>query len=113
MGDDARHGIAAAVVVVEHLGEEAPDGGDGGEHSVSILDAMLIESVEDVLFAQAVGKRQSMVVRKASANLLQGDHRGSHMSRMEVVRTQESPRPSPVHKKLTRAGSASYVYYTW
>ena len=35
------------------------------------------------------------------------------MSRMEAVRTQEPPRRSPVQRKLTRAGSVSYLHYTW
>ena len=65
-------GVAATVVVAEDLAEEAPDGGDGSEHSVSILDAMLIESVEDAQFAQGVGERQSLAAREASADLLQG-----------------------------------------
>ena len=68
-----RHGVTATVVLVEDLAEEAPDGGDGTEHSVAILDAMLIESVEDARFAQGVGERQSLVARKASADLLQGE----------------------------------------
>ena len=74
MGDDSGNGVAATVVLAEDLAEEAPDGGDGSENSVSILDAMLIESVEDAQFAQGVSERQSLAAREASADLLQGGH---------------------------------------
>src|SRR4029077_1469708 len=76
MGDDSGHGVTATMVLAEDLTEEAPDGGDGTEHSVAVLDAVLIKSVEDAQFAQGVGERQSLVARKASADLLQGGHRG-------------------------------------
>ena len=75
MGDDPRHGVTAAVVLAEDLAEEAPDGGDRAEHSVAILDAVLVEGVEDAGFGQGVGERQSLVAREASADLLQGGHR--------------------------------------
>ena len=65
MGDDPRHGVAATVVVAEDLGEEAPDGGDGAEHSVSILDAMLIESVEDAGSLKESANRQSLVAQQS------------------------------------------------
>ena len=113
MGDDPGYGVAATVVLAEDLAEKAPDGGDGTEHSVAILDAMLIESVEDAVFAQGVGERQSLVAHEASADLLQGGHRESQMSRVEVMRTQEAPQRSPVRRKVTRAGIASYLHYTW
>ena len=74
MGDDSGHRITATVVLAENLAEEAPDGGDRSENSVSILGAMLIESVENIPFAQGVSERQSLAVRKASADLLQGGH---------------------------------------
>ena len=45
VGDDARDGIAAAVVVAEHLAEEAPDGRDRVEHPVAVLDAVFVEDV--------------------------------------------------------------------
>ena len=57
MGDDPGDGVAAVVVLAEDLGEEAPDGSDGAEHPVAILEIMLIESVEAAGFAQGVGKR--------------------------------------------------------
>ena len=63
-GDPRQWEAAATVVLAEDLAEEAPDGGDGSEHSVAILDAVLIESVEDAEFAQGVGERQSLVARK-------------------------------------------------
>ena len=74
MGDDSGHGFTATVVLAEDLAEETPDGCDGTENSVSILDAMLIESFQDAQFAQGVGERQSLAAREASADLLQGGH---------------------------------------
>ena len=37
MCEHARDGVAAAVVVAEDLGEEAPDGGDRAEDAVAVL----------------------------------------------------------------------------
>jgi hypothetical protein len=62
------------VVLAEDLAGEVPDGGDRVEHPVAVLDAVLVEGVEDAAFAQGVGKGQSLVARKASADLLQGGH---------------------------------------
>ena len=76
MGDDAGDGITAAVVLAEDLAEEAPDGGDGAEHSVAELDAVLVEGVEDAGLGQGVGEGESLVAREASADLLQGGHEG-------------------------------------
>ena len=61
MGDDARHGIAAAMVLAEHLGEEAPDGRDRAEHPVPVLDTVFVEGVEDAGLGQDVGERQALV----------------------------------------------------
>src|SRR5262249_13725666 len=80
VGDDSGHGITAAVVLAQDLAEEAPDGGDGTEQPVAILDAVLLKGVEDTEFAQGVGERESLVAREASADLLQGGHRGSRVS---------------------------------
>ena len=71
MSDDARDGIAATVVVAEHLREKAPDGSNGVEHSVPILDAMIVENVQDVGFGQNIRKGKPLVARKAGADLLQ------------------------------------------
>lgn len=76
MGDDPGYGVTATVVLIEDLTEKAPDGRDGTEHSVAIIEAMLIESVEDAQFAQGVGEWQSLVAREASADLLQCGHKG-------------------------------------
>ena len=70
MGDDPRHGVAAAVVVAEDLGEEAPDGRDRAEHPVAILDAVLVEGVADAGFGQDVGEREALVAREAGAQLI-------------------------------------------
>jgi hypothetical protein len=48
MRDDSRHGIAAAVVFAEYLAEKTPNGCDRVEHSVPILNAILIEDVQNV-----------------------------------------------------------------
>src|SRR5262249_39563653 len=47
------------------------------------LDAVLLKGVEDTEFAQGVGERESLVAREASADLLQGGHRGSRVSGYE------------------------------
>jgi hypothetical protein len=47
VGEDARDGVAAAVVVAEHLAEEAPDGGDRAEHPVAVLDLVFVEDFQD------------------------------------------------------------------
>ena len=90
MGDDPGYGVTATVVLAEDLAEKAPDGGDGTEHSVAILDAMLIESVEDAGFAQGVGERQSLVRAKRARTSFRVVIGESQMPRVEVMRTQEA-----------------------
>ena len=63
MGDDPRHGVAAAVVLAEDLTEEAPDRGDGAEQAVAVLDAVLVERLENTAFAQGVGEGKSLVAQ--------------------------------------------------
>src|SRR5580693_5462200 len=113
MGDDPGYGVTATLVLIEDLAEKAPDGSDGTEHSVAIIEAMLIESVEDAQFAQGVGERQSLVARKASADLLQGSHRRITNSLVEVARNREAPKPSPALRRATRTEIASPLHYTW
>ena len=74
MCEDARDGVAAAVVVAEDLAEEAPDGGDGAEDAVAEGDAVLLQRVENAVPAQGIGEGQTLVARKASADLLQSGH---------------------------------------
>ena len=74
MGDDPRHGVAAAVVVAEDLGEEAPDGRDRVEHPVAVLDAVLVEGVADAGLGQDVGEGEALVAREAGAELIQARH---------------------------------------
>ena len=62
MGDDARHGVTATVVVAEHLGEEAPDGRDRAEHPVPVLDAVLVEGVVDAGLGQDVREGDEFTV---------------------------------------------------
>ena len=74
VGDDPRHGVAAAVVVAEDLGEEAPDGRDRAEHPVAVLDAVLVEGVADAGLGQDVGEREALVAREAGAEPIQARH---------------------------------------
>src|SRR5437588_6912250 len=71
VSDDPGHGVAAAVVVAEHLAEEAPDGRDRAEHPVALRDAVLVEDIEDAGFGQNSGKRKPLVPRAAGADRLQ------------------------------------------
>ena len=64
MGDDPRHGIAAAMVLAEDLGEEAPDGRDRAEHPVAVPDAVLVEGVVDPGLGQDVCEREALVRAK-------------------------------------------------
>jgi hypothetical protein len=70
MGDDPRHGVAAGLVVAEHLGEEAPEGRDGVEHPIAGADAVLVEGVADAGFGQDLGEREALVAREAGAELI-------------------------------------------
>jgi hypothetical protein len=71
VGDDARHGVAAGVVVAEDLREEAPGGRDRAEDPVAVSDAVLVEGGADAGFGQDVGERQALVAREAGAELIQ------------------------------------------
>ena len=66
--DDPSHGVAATVVVAEHLAEEAPDGRDRIENAVPILDAMIVENVEDVGFGQNIRKGKPRAARETGAD---------------------------------------------
>ena len=74
MSEDARDGVAAAVVVAEDLSEEAPDGGNGAEDSVAEQNAVLVERVEDAVLAQGSGEGQALIARETVADLLEGHH---------------------------------------
>src|SRR5262249_44536832 len=80
VGEDARDGVAAAVVVAEDLAQEAPDGGRWAEQPVAIPDAVLVEDFQDAGFGQGAGEGQSLVARDVGADLLQGGHGGSRVS---------------------------------
>jgi hypothetical protein len=75
VGEDAGHGVAAAVVVAEHLGEEPPDGRDRAEHPVPVLDPVLVEDAPDARLGQDIGKREALVPREAGADRVQAGHR--------------------------------------
>jgi hypothetical protein len=68
MRDDPRYGIAATVVFAENLTQETPDGRDGAEHSVPILDAMFVEDGPDAGLCQDVREREPLTARKAGAH---------------------------------------------
>src|SRR5262249_31718466 len=74
VGEDARDGVAAAVVVAEGLAEEGPDGGDRVAQPVTEADAVLVEGGEDAGPAQRGGEGQALVAREADADLLEGGH---------------------------------------
>ena len=59
------------MVLAEDLGEEAPEGRDRGEDPVAVADAVFLEDVMDARLGQDVGEREAVVVREASAELLQ------------------------------------------
>ncbi len=71
MGDDPRHGVAARVVVAEHLGEEAPDGGGRVEDPIAVADSVHVEGIADAGLGQDVGEREALVAREAGAELIQ------------------------------------------
>ena len=108
-----RHGVAATVVVAEDLAEEAPDGRDGAEHPVAVLDAVLVEGVEDAASRSRSRRTGGPGRAKRARTSFRVVIGGSQMSRVEVARTQEAPQRSPVRRKVTRAGIASYLHYTW
>jgi hypothetical protein len=68
--DDSGHGVAAAVVVAEHLAEEAPEGRDRIENAVPILDALVVEDVEDVGFGQNIRKGKTRAARETGTDRL-------------------------------------------
>jgi hypothetical protein len=74
VGDDARHGVAAAVVVAEDLGEEAPEGRERAEHPVAVLDLMFVEGIPDAGLGQDVCEREALVACEAGAELIQAGH---------------------------------------
>ena len=74
MRNDSRHGIAATMVVAEHLTQKAPDGRDRAEHSVPKLDAMVVENFPDAGLGQNVREWESLIVRKAGAHRIQARH---------------------------------------
>src|SRR2546429_3901363 len=74
MSDDSRHGIAATMVIAEHLTEKAPDGPDRAEHTVSIRDAMVVENVQNLRFGQDIRKRESLIACETSADRIQAGH---------------------------------------
>jgi hypothetical protein len=74
VNEEARDGVAAAVVVAEDLREESPEGGNGAEDAVAEQNAMLVERGEDPVLAQGSGEGQALSTREAVADLLEGRH---------------------------------------
>jgi hypothetical protein len=66
VGDDPCHDVAAAVVLAEDLGEEAPEGRDRVEDPVAVRDAVLVEGVVDAGFGQdSANGRPSLRAKRA------------------------------------------------
>jgi hypothetical protein len=63
------------VVVAENLREEAPDGRDGVEQPVAVLDLVFVEDLRDAGLGQDVSERQPLVAREAGTNRIQTCHR--------------------------------------
>ena len=70
MSDDARDGIATAMIVAQHLREEAPDRRDRVENSVAVFDAIIVEDVQDHGFGQNIRKGKPPIARKTGAHRL-------------------------------------------
>jgi hypothetical protein len=83
MRDDLRYGIAATVVFAEYLTQEAPDGRDRAEHSVSIPDTMFVENIPDAGLGQDIREREPLIARKAGAYGIQARH-GTALSLMAI-----------------------------
>jgi hypothetical protein len=62
------------MVVAEDLREEAPDGRDGVENAVAVLDALIVEDVQDHGFGQNLGKGKPGVARETGVDRLQVGH---------------------------------------
>jgi hypothetical protein len=76
VGEDARDGVEAAVVVAEHLGEEAPDGGHRVEQPVAEGDAVLVGAsrMQDSVKESAKGRPRSRAKRaRTSSSVIRGD----------------------------------------
>ena len=65
VGDDPRHGVAAGVVVGEHLREEAPDGRDGVEHAVAVAGASSSRNLDADLVEHLAGRKPSLRAKRA------------------------------------------------
>src|SRR5262249_33742785 len=108
VGDDAGHGVAAAVVVTEDLAEEAPDGGGGAEQAVAGPDAVVVEGLEDAGLGQGGGEGAGLVAREAGADLIQGGHEGSRMSAVRG-RAQEARWARSGQRKHARESPPGFI----
>jgi hypothetical protein len=72
--EDACDGVAAAVVVAEHLGEEAPDGRERVEQPVAVLDFVFVEDFQDAGLSQDLGEGQPLAAGEAGADHVQTRH---------------------------------------
>ena len=111
MGDDARDGVAAAVVVAEHLAEEAPEGRDRAEHPVAVLDLVFVEDFQDAGLGQDLGERQPLAAREAGANRLQTRHGSPSLSGDGILdrgrhHARRSRRPTTLRLLFARAVTA-------
>jgi hypothetical protein len=84
VGDDVGDGVAAAVVVAEHLAEEAPDGRDRAEHPVPVRDPVLVEHAPDTILSQDVRQRQPLALREAARTVFKFVIGSASVSRIGV-----------------------------
>jgi len=66
-GDDPRHGVAAAVVLAQHLAEEAPEGRDRAEHPVRYWTPYSLRTLT-MLASVRRRQRKPVVAREAAAD---------------------------------------------
>jgi hypothetical protein len=82
-GQEAGEGGAAGVVGVEHLGEEDPEGDQGGEQALAEGDALVVEGLLPLGWGQQVGAGQAGSLGEVVAQTagLAGAGGGGGMSR--------------------------------
>jgi hypothetical protein len=77
MRDDSRHSIAATMVLAENLREKPPDRHLRSEHAISEFDLMIVENRLDTRLGKHLAERQTVVVCKPPAQIIQCRHNQS------------------------------------
>ncbi len=95
MRDNSRYRIPATVVLAENLREKPPDRNLRSEYAVSELDLMIVENRLDTRLGKYLTERQTVIVRKPSAQFVKCRHKQS------FVLWLDSFAPPSVVKKLT------------